>query len=240
VTGRNLTDSERQYLSKRSELLEVTSSHYVADAPHLFMTRVQTTTMLSRISLFDLVRDKPGAIIECGVYRGSSLMLLVQLSLLLEPYAINRHFYGFDTFAGFRSISETHDPSDINESMFSQTDEALLRAIVDLNDLVRPVSRIPKVELVKGDVTKTVPEFVGNHPELCISLLILDTDLYESTKIALTHFLPHMHKGAIVVLDEVCYQKFLGETIAMKEVMSLRDVKLRKFPFDAACGYFEV
>jgi hypothetical protein len=58
--------------------------------------------MLSRIDLFRMVLDIPGAIVECGVYRGISLMLYLQLSILLEPYAIHRTIYGFDTFEGFR------------------------------------------------------------------------------------------------------------------------------------------
>lgn len=240
MTGRRLTESEVEFNSKRAAIARRLSPEYVADAPFLFLTRVQATAMLSRIKLFEMVREMPGSIVECGVYRGNSLMLLQQLSLTLEPYAINRTIYGFDTFEGFRSIDATMDPNDINEAMFSDTDDELLKQLIDLQDIVRPVNRIPKTHLIKGDIARTVPEFVGENPGLCISLLILDTDLYDSTKVALTNFLPHMHKGAIVLLDEVCYSRFIGETIALKEVSDLRKVRLKKFPFDSTCGYFEV
>lgn len=196
--------------------------------------------MLSRVKVFELIREMPGSIVECGVYRGNSLMLLQQLSLTLEPYAINRTIYGFDTFEGFRSIDGVKDPKDIDEAMFADTNHELLQKLIDLQDVVRPVNRIPKTHLIKGDIGRTVPEFVEKNPGLCISLLILDTDLYESTKVALMNFLPHMHKGAIVLLDEVNYSKFIGETIALKEVCDLRRVRLKKFPFDSTCGYFEV
>jgi hypothetical protein len=96
------------------------------------------------------------------------------------------------------------------------------------------------MHLVKGDIAQTVPKFVQENPGLLISLLILDTDLYDSTKAALQNFLPHMHKGAVVLLDEVCYAKFIGETIALKEVCDLKQVQLRKFPFDSTCGYFQI
>jgi hypothetical protein len=240
VTGRNLTESEQRFAQKRADLVNSVGSEYVADAPFVFLTRIQTTAMLSRIKLFELIREMPGSIVECGVYRGNSLMLLQQLSLTLEPYAINRTIYGFDTFEGFRSIDSRNDPKDITEEMFSDTNDELLRQIIELQDVVRPVNRIPKTHLVKGDIARTVPEFVRDNPGLCISLLILDTDLYDSTKVALMNFLPHMHKGAIVLLDEVCYSKFIGETIALKEVCDLRKVRLKKFPFDSTCGYFEV
>lgn len=240
MTKRNLTKAECEFNEKRRELISQVSAEFVADAPFVFLDRITTTAMLSRIKLFELVREMPGSIVECGVYRGNSLMLLQQLSLTLEPYAINRTIYGFDTFEGFRSIDTTYDPKDITEEMFSDTNDELLRQVINLQDIVRPVNRIPKTHLIKGDIARTVPEFVRENPGLCISLLILDTDLYDSTKVALNYFLPHMHKGAIVLLDEVCYSKFIGETIALKEVCDLKKVRLKKFPFDSTCGYFEV
>jgi hypothetical protein len=240
LTKRNLTPEEKLYHERRTALLQQVTAQEVAEAPFLFATRIQVTQVLSRLRLFEMVRDTPGSVIECGVYKGNSLMLLVHLSLLLEPYAINRRFYGFDTFGGFRSIDREHDPSDINESMFADTNLEMLRQCLQLTDLVRPVNQIPKVELIQGDIVQTVPEFVRSHKDLCISMLILDTDLYEPTRVALTSFLPHMHKGALVVLDEVCYAKFAGETIALKDVLSLRDVELRKLPFDTSVGYFRI
>jgi Macrocin-O-methyltransferase (TylF) len=240
MTKRNITEAEALYYQKRDELIKACPPSYIADAPFLFSTRIQTTQVVSRIKLFEMIREMPGSIVECGVYKGNSLLLLLQLSLVMEPYAINRSIYGFDTFEGFRSISEQNDPQDINQSMFSDTEFNLIRDCIELNDIVRPVNRIPRVKLIKGDIVETVPKFVAANKDLCISLLILDTDLYESSKVALQEFLPHMHKGAIVVLDEVCYTKFAGETIAFKEVCNLRDVELRKFPFDTSVGYFRI
>lgn len=240
MTKRNLTAAEHEYYQLREKLASESDSKYLVDAPFLFLTRVQTTAMLSRIHLFEKIRTMPGSIVECGVYRGNSLMLLTQLSLTLEPFAINRSIYGFDTFEGFRALDHTKDPGDVNETTFSDTNFDLLQSLVSLQDVVRPVNRIPRVELIKGDITQTAPKFVSENPGLCISLLILDTDLYESTKVAIESFIPHLHKGAIVALDEVCYSKFIGETIALKQSLRLNDVKLQKFPFESSCGYFEI
>jgi predicted O-methyltransferase YrrM len=68
----------------------------------------------------------------------------------------------------------------------------------------------------------------------------LDTDLYRPTKAALEHFLPLMPKGGIVVLDEVCYRNFAGETQALKEVLDLNKIELKRLPFDTSVGYFRV
>jgi hypothetical protein len=240
MTKRRLTEQERAYFQNRLDLISRCRPEYIANAPFLFANRLQIASMLSCIELFKMVIDIPGAIVECGVYNGNSLMLYLQLSLLLEPYAINRSLYGFDTFEGFRSIDGQFDPADINEQMFSDTDASILEQSILLNDLIRPVNRIPRCELVKGDIVKTVPEFVEDKPELCVAMLILDTDLYQPTKVALQSFLPFMPKGAIVVLDEICYQNFAGETQALKEVLDLRTVELKRFPFHGSIGYFRI
>lgn len=71
-------------------------------------------------------------------------------------------------------------------------------------------------------------------------MLILDTDLYQPTKVALQNFLPLMPKGAIVVLDEVAYRNFAGETQALKEVLDLNKVELKRFPYEGSVGYFRI
>jgi len=45
--------------------------------------------------------------------------------------------------------------ADINDNMFSDTDETLIQDMIDVNDLVRPVNRIPRCEIVKGDILDT-------------------------------------------------------------------------------------
>ncbi|MDB5982942.1 MAG: dTDP-6-deoxy-L-hexose 3-O-methyltransferase [Pseudomonas sp.] len=240
MTKRRLTDAEIEYNEKRANVLSRVDSKYVADAPFVFANRIAVTAALSRIELFKMVQDIPGAIIECGVYKGNSLMLYMQLSMILEPYAINRSIIGFDTFSGFTSIDAEQDPTDINESMFSDTDETLIQDMIDANDLVRPVNRIPRCEIVKGDILETVPAFVKTRPDLVVAMLILDTDLYSSTKVALETFLPYMPKGAIVVLDEVAYRNFPGETAALRDVLDMNKVELKRLPFDSSVGYFRI
>lgn len=240
MTKRRLTGPEAEYNEKRADVLKRVDSQYVADAPFVFANRIAVTAALSRIELFKMVQDIPGAIIECGVYKGNSLMLYMQLSMILEPYAINRSIIGFDTFSGFASIDAQEDPSDINENMFSDTDESIIQDMIDANDLVRPVNRIPRCEIIKGDIMETVPAFPKTRPDLVVAMLILDTDLYSSTKVALETFLPFMPKGAIVVLDEVAYRNFPGETSALREVLDLNKVELKRLPFDSCVGYFRI
>lgn len=240
MTKRRLTAAEVEYNEKRATVLSKVDAQYVADAPFVFANRITVTAALSRMELFKMVQDVPGAIVECGVYKGNSLMLYMHLSMILEPYAINRSIIGFDTFQGFASIDKENDPKDINETMFSDTDDSILQEMIDTNDLVRPVNRIPRCEIIKGDILETVPAFVKTRPDLVVAMLILDTDLYSSTKVALETFLPYMPKGAIVVLDEVAYRNFPGETAALRDVLDLNKIELKRLPFDSTVGYFRV
>jgi len=240
MTKRRITEAEAQYYKEREAVLSTVTAEYVADAPFVFNSRIGVSGMLTRVELFRMALNIPGAIIECGVYRGNSLMLNMHLSTLLEPYAINRSIYGFDTFEGFQSISKNKDPADITEKNFSDTSHSVLQKMIECNDIVRPVNKISRCELIKGDIVNTVPEFVKSRPDLLVAMLILDTDLYEPTKIALEHFLPLMPKGGIVALDEVAYKHFPGESEALKEAIDINKVELVRFPHDSSLGYFKV
>ena len=107
-----------------------------------------------------------------------------------------------------------------------------VEAAVRIYDLNRPLSHIPKVELVKGDLVETAPRYVKDNPHLVVAMLYLDVDLYEPTYAALATFLPRMPKGAIVVFDQLNAKIFPGETMAVDEVMGLKNIRIERFPFE--------
>ena len=97
-----------------------------------------------------------------------------------------------------------------------------------------------RTEIVKGDAVETIPAYVEKSPELTIALLYLDFDLYEPTKVALEHLLPLVAKGGIVCLDEFNYDKFAGETQAVKELLNVNQLELKRFPFSPFVAYFKI
>jgi hypothetical protein len=115
-----------------------------------------------------------------------------------------------------------------------------LKKSIKINDLNRPIPHIPKCELIKGDAVQTIPEYVKNNPELIISMLYLDFDIYEPTKVALKEFLPLMPKGGVVVFDELNMHRWAGETAALKECLNLNDIKLQKIGTDPWPSYFVI
>ena len=68
-------------------------------------------------------------------------------------------------------------------------------------------------ELVKGDVTKTLPKFLKKNPKLKISLLHLDMDIYEPTKFVLFRLFNKISRGGVILLDD--YDKVYGATKAV-------------------------
>jgi hypothetical protein len=73
------------------------------------------------------------------------------------------------------------------------------------------------VKLIKGNACLTIPSFLQDNKHVIVSLLYLDLDIYEPTKVALKHFLSRMAKGSIIAFDELNWKSFPGETIAALE-----------------------
>ena len=74
--------------------------------------------------------------------------------------------------------------------------------IIEIFDNDRFVGWKKRIELIKGDVEKTIPEFVNKNPGLRISLLHFDIDMYSPTMTGLKYLLPLVVKGGVVLFDE--------------------------------------
>ena len=101
-----------------------------------------------------------------------------------------------------------------------------------------PISHKKKYELVKGDATITISEYLSNNPQTIIALAYFDFDIYEPTKICLKKILPHLSKGSVVVFDQLNCHEFPGETIALKETLGLDSIALKRDPNNSLISYF--
>jgi hypothetical protein len=150
---------------------------------------------------------------------------------MYEPYNHNRKIVGFDTFEGFSTIDEKDKTSDIiQKGAYATTKgyENVLSQILDYHEANSPVSHIKKYELVKGDASLTIKEYLERNPETIISFAYFDFDVYKPTKDCLEAILPHLSKGAIIGFDELNHPHFPGETFAFKEVLGLNNYKLNR------------
>jgi hypothetical protein len=195
---------------------------------------------LCRSKIFEQILDVPGWIIECGVFMGAGLMTWAHLSAILEPLNHVRRIVGLDSFAGFPSIA----PEDKSTKEALGTPDGLkvdsyedLKEAIRLYDLYRPLGHIPRVQLVRGDADETIPKLIQETPHLVVALLYLDFDLFEPTKIAIQNFLPYMPKGSILAFDELNNAFWPGETAAVAQTIGLRNLRLRRFPFQPQISY---
>ncbi len=163
-----------------------------------------------------------GAIVECGVWRGGSMMAAAQT--LLRLGVRDRDLYLFDTFEGMAEPTREdvshwglNAAERFREYRNAGTDEAgLFEAnVVPLDQVKRAMDGVgydrERVHFVKGKVEDTLP---GSAPE-AVALLRLDTDWYESTKHEMVHLFPRLARGGVLILDD--YGEWAGARKAVDE-----------------------
>ena len=204
-----------------------------------YVRRQHLKRFLAMYELFKLILPVKGSIVECGVFRGFSLMSWAKLSSILEPENLTRRIYGFDSFNGFPSVSSNDRTgsgiAEVGDFQTSSYDE--LTELLRVYDQDRFLGHIPKVQLIRGDASKTIPEFVQQNRHLLVSMLFIDLDLYEPTKAALEHILPRMPKGSILAFDELDNPIWPGETEALLEKMQLNRLRIQRFDWDPYIGF---
>lgn len=204
-----------------------------------YVRRRHLKRFLTLYEIFKQVLPVKGSVVECGVFRGFSLMAWAKLSAMLEPENFSRRVYGFDTFEGFPSVHE-YDQVDLKATTIGELSANSYDELVQLAsefDADRYLGHIPKIELIKGDMTKTIPEFIDQNRHLVVSLLFLDSDLYEPTKTALQYFRPRMPAGSIIAFDELDKPIWPGETMAVLDTLGLASLKLRRTEWEPFISY---
>lgn len=206
--------------------------------------RQDLARVLAKHEIFKLVLPVTGSIVEGGVFAGGGLLAWSQFSAIHEPYNHTRRVIGFDTFAGFPDLHAKDTEHGASEHLRQgalqshDTIVAELTRLVEIHDRNRPLGHIPKVELVVGDAVETIPRYVADHPYLLVSLLYLDFDIYEPTRVALEHLFARVVPGGVVAFDELNCAEFPGETAGLLETVGLGRAPLRRFPFDPYISYF--
>jgi macrocin-O-methyltransferase TylF-like protien len=208
-----------------------------------YVRRQSIARFLARYELFKLQFGVAGSIVECGVHHGGGVLTWAKLSAALEPYAIHRRIFGFDTFEGFPELTERDSSSEPNAARTAGEFHpgydvyGELEQLIEEYDANRYLSELKKVFLIRGDAVDTIPAFVESNPYLLISLLFMDFDLYEPTRTALVHFVPRMCKGAILAFDELNNAWWPGETLALLDTIGVHTHRIERFPMDPNISY---
>jgi hypothetical protein len=162
-----------------------------------------------------------GDVVECGVWRGGCSLAM---AMMLKELGSGNKVYLFDTFLGMT------EPTDIDIESSSRApamDEFLKSERVGHNDWCYASIEDVKAnfseadclhiaKFIKGDVLETLDN-PGNLPEQ-ISLLRLDTDLFESTKKELEILYPLLSANGVLLIDD--YGHWQGSRRAFDEFFS--------------------
>ncbi len=188
----------------------------------LFVKRQELTKMIYLNDLYKQILDTHGVIMEFGVRWGQNLVTLSNLRGMYEPYNYSRKIIGFDTFEGFKSLSEKDGKHEvIAEGKFATTQayEEYLDQVLSYHQSESPLNHIAKYELVKGDAVYKIMEYLEANPQTIIAFAYFDFDIYQPTVDCLRAILPYMAKGGIIAFDELNDPHFPGETVAFREVL---------------------
>jgi O-methyltransferase len=175
------------------------------------------------VALFQAVRhiserNIPGDIVECGVWRGGSMMAVALA--LKEIGETDRELYLFDTY------EEIPDPTSLDVDILGRTGSFLHERAKERNKGVPAKTASlqevkqnilstgypeDKIHFIKGKVEETIPCSGLSQ----IALLRLDTDYYESTLHELNHLFPILSIGGALIIDD--YGHWQGAKIAVNE-----------------------
>jgi hypothetical protein len=195
--------------------------------------------LLTRGLMYNKVKDIPGDIVECGVFKGSGFYTFLKLKRALNPNT-SKKVIGFDFFDN-ESLVSTLDNEIDKSSMDSLFKDRNFKHTEDFKNIL--YSNIIKngflpheFELVKGDVSITTSEFVKENPGFKISLLYMDLDLDIPTYNTLCNFWDNMTKGGIILFDEYGYHKW-SESKGVDRFIEERGLKIKSLNYLCPTAY---
>jgi O-methyltransferase len=225
------------------ELTHIASreAHAMADLPEAdcrIVQRVAPFTMTSierRAALIGAVdhvvqRGVEGAIVECGVWRGGSMMTAALA--LMDRGQTQRALWLYDTFEGMSeptAADRSHDGLSAQKQLDTTARgqgvwcEASLEDVqANLRSTGYPWERI---HFQRGKVEDTIPAALPG----AIAVLRLDTDWYESTRHELQHLYPLLQPGGVLIIDD--YGHWQGARQAVDEYFAGQSIYLHRVDY---------
>ena len=187
--------------------------------------------LLNHLEIYKKIVDLPGDVLEFGVYKGSSIVRLLSFRELLES-SYSRKIVGFDAFGKFP------------DNLSIESDKAFVKGFegaggfgISKMELEEHLNRkgFTNFELIEGDINHTITEYLKSNPALKISLLHIDVDVYEPSKVILENLWDRVVKGGILMLDD--YGTVLGETKAVDEFFDGMDIQIHKPKYNYIPAY---
>lgn len=243
-TGIKTYDSleERAVRKKMLQLMKETPIPDDQILPNLglFLNSKNLSRILFMDHLYRLAVETPGVIMEFGVRWGQNCALFAALRGIYEPFNRHRMIVGFDTFQGFPSVCPKDGASDMiytgNLAVTTGYKE-YLEEILRCQEQDNPLGHITKFALRKGDASIEIERYLEENPQTIVALAYFDFDLYDPTKRCLEMIGPRLVKGSVIGFDELNDPDSPGETLALMEMLGLRNIRLKKYRYASRVSY---
>lgn len=217
------------------ELPDSDKSFFYENSFYLTCANQRLSKTLALYELFKMTLDIPGVIMECGVFRGATLIRFATFrDLFSEPHA--KKVVGFDTFDGYPKATLPIDKQARDTFIESAGKSAISKK--QLMDILAGKG-IVNVELVEGDIMKMAPLYADRHPDLKISLMYMDCVSYEPTLTVLKSFYGSIVSGGLLILNGYGKEGASGggETRAVDEFFGKSGVHFKRLPFSFSPCY---
>ena len=182
------------------------------------LTSADRVVSLIRAVQYVVASEIPGALVECGVWKGGSAMAM---ALTLQQLHADRDVFLYDVFG--KVPAPVAADGDAVAQEWRRYDQGISQSwpLIDSLSTVRTTMAcngcdLSRICFIPGRVEDTIPE----HAPDTIALLRLDTDFYESTRHELQHLYPRLSPGGILIIDD--YVPFPGCRKAVDEYLSER------------------
>tara|TARA_B100001094_G_scaffold270656_1_gene275607 strand:- start:34359 stop:35054 length:696 start_codon:yes stop_codon:yes gene_type:complete len=194
--------------------------------------------LLARTLLVDQVKDLPGDIVECGVFKGTGMLTFLKIKRFLCPNS-GKKVVGFDFFNSDKLVESLSGID--KEAMGTLFDK---RGYKHEDNQAQLFGEFVKscgfedheFELVAGDITKTAYEYAKERPGFRISLLYIDLDLDIPTYETLNALWDRVVKGGIVVFDEYAFHKW-SESAGVDRFFADKDIQLKTLNYICPTAY---
>jgi O-methyltransferase len=179
------------------------------------MTYIERMHALHNATRYVAAYEIPGAIVECGVWKGGSMMNAAYT--LLSMGKTDTDLFLYDTYEGMTRPSSV-DVDFRNRPAIPRWEQSRSQSLqgwcyASLEEVKQNLysTGYPRERLhfVKGPVEETIPEQMPDR----ISLLRLDTDWYGSTYHELSHLFPILSRGGVILLDDYGYWRGHREAV---------------------------
>lgn len=189
------------------------------------VTGENQTRFTTVVRLLDMIERFDGAIIECGVHRGASLMGI--LHHLYRRGVATATLYGCDSFQGLPTptAEDAQPDGSFHHRAAPGTFGDTSRRFVEWR--IRAVRWPYEVRFLEGRFDRTLPT-LGSRRFL---LAHVDCDLYESYRVCLRELYPRMLPGGYMVFDEYDAPsgKYPGSRRAIDEFLADKPEKVQAF-----------